>query len=753
MLAGSVGSLRRAIALAAAIVAAAAGPAPGGGGRDVPVILGLDVSSAYPGTSIRMQGIGFGEPGPLSAIVVDGIAYPGIATYWSDPLIIFTLPYHPGPAAVIQVARDGDGISDPVTLAVVHPERVWFLTPAAGAVISTGSTRIEVAPEFDQGHVLSVLFEYRATDGLLWVPIGTDFDGSAPRAGTTTWIGEGDGWSIRWDTADLAEGSYEVRAIASDEYGQTMIGTRILLIDPTPIAPRILDGESMWNGSQVEPDHVVQVAAEVSDPRVDELILKLFPIKWGNLRILVPVDQDTLGIKDKRNRDVSGMACGPAAAASCLKWFGGEHPALNQAIGDLARRLAKDAGTDSSGTSDAALAAAIKKAIADAGLNADDWDIEVRTDSSKVFYDMVNGLARKKCDVIPLIQQVSGEDVNGDGVADSNDVLGHFITMSSRGTRARDYVTPSGQHIMGRETYVDYMNPATGQKEEALLDDTKAPPRLKGIELADTVKGDAWVESVIVICPPGRGSMDWVPYQEQEIARIPVNGPGIYSHTLLPSDLPTGDSFLGTIGRTVDGVEDGDWRMILIGGYSAVDFTAAPSVGTAPLTVQFSNQSAPKDSVLAWGWDFDGNGSIDATEENPVYTYGVPGTYTVELRAEHPHGEDIERKAALIQVTDPAGTPDASMVPPALSLSAASPFAETATLRFTLPRRGPARLDIFDAGGRRVRSFVERQQDAGAHSLVWDGRDDRGRDLPSGVYTVRLVTGDGARTQRLLKIR
>ncbi len=75
--------------------------------------------------------------------------------------------------------------------------------------------------------------------------------------------------------------------------------------------------------------------------------------------------------------------------------------------------------------------------------------------------------------------------------------------------------------------------------------------------------------------------------------------------------------------------------------------------------------------------------------------------------------------------------------------NAPNPFNPKTTLRFELPSAGAVDLAVFDAQGRRVRSLLTgKQMPAGASSVVWDGRDDRGLPAGSGVYFYRLVSGD-----------
>jgi PKD repeat protein len=82
-------------------------------------------------------------------------------------------------------------------------------------------------------------------------------------------------------------------------------------------------------------------------------------------------------------------------------------------------------------------------------------------------------------------------------------------------------------------------------------------------------------------------------------------------------------------------------------------FIGSPLSGTAPLTVQFTDQSTG--SVTAWAWDFDNNGLVDSTAQHPTYTYSTAGTYTVKLTVTGPWGTDDEVKTDYITVTTLAG--------------------------------------------------------------------------------------------------
>ncbi len=70
--------------------------------------------------------------------------------------------------------------------------------------------------------------------------------------------------------------------------------------------------------------------------------------------------------------------------------------------------------------------------------------------------------------------------------------------------------------------------------------------------------------------------------------------------------------------------------------------------------------------------------------------------------------------------------------------AAPNPFNPRTTLRFELDRPDVVQLVVFDAAGRRVRTILDGAFAAGPHEAEWDGRDDAGRSVASGVYLMQL---------------
>jgi hypothetical protein len=99
--------------------------------------------------------------------------------------------------------------------------------------------------------------------------------------------------------------------------------------------------------------------------------------------------------------------------------------------------------------------------------------------------------------------------------------------------------------------------------------------------------------------------------------------------------------------------------------------------------------------------------------------------------------------------------PAQSPVPTVLALHPArpNPFNPSTTLRFDLPEARRVDLGIYDIAGHQVRALVAGDLTAGRHSVVWDGRTDRGLTAGSGVYFVRLRVGDRQLAEKIQLIK
>jgi len=137
--------------------------------------------------------------------------------------------------------------------------------------------------------------------------------------------------------------------------------------------------------------------------------------------------------------------------------------------------------------------------------------------------------------------------------------------------------------------------------------------------------------------------------------------------------------------------------------------------GEAPLTTYWSIEAVPAAQVVRFGTY--GRGIWDYSTESISATESLPATATLNLR----------------------GSPN--------------PFNPRTTLSFRLDQATHVRLSIVDVAGRRVVELIDETRPAGHNEVVWNGRDQSGRECASGVFLLRLEAGDRVETGRVVLTR
>ena len=69
-----------------------------------------------------------------------------------------------------------------------------------------------------------------------------------------------------------------------------------------------------------------------------------------------------------------------------------------------------------------------------------------------------------------------------------------------------------------------------------------------------------------------------------------------------------------------------------------------------------------------------------------------------------------------------------------------NPFNDQTLIQFLLPEKTQTRITVFDILGREIKVLTDKARVAGPHTVKWDGRDNIGRKVPTGVYFYRFNT-------------
>ena len=194
---------------------------------------------------------------------------------------------------------------------------------------------------------------------------------------------------------------------------------------------------------------------------------------------------------------------------------------------------------------------------------------------------------------------------------------------------------------------------------------------------------------------------------------------------------------------------------------SATDQCCIPELS---ITVS-SNESvdATGDGETEPDWEIidNGDGTFDVKVRAERSGNGEDRVYTIEATATDASGNSASETATVTVPHDKGKSKGkkkevAALAPPqgyALYSNIPNPFNPETTIRFDIPVAGNIRLEVLDILGRRIRLLIEGGISAGTHQVLWDGRDDSGQSVSSGVYLYRLQAGEYHAVKRMLLVR
>ena len=78
-----------------------------------------------------------------------------------------------------------------------------------------------------------------------------------------------------------------------------------------------------------------------------------------------------------------------------------------------------------------------------------------------------------------------------------------------------------------------------------------------------------------------------------------------------------------------------------------------------------------------------------------------------------------------------------------------NPFNPETRITYLLPRSEEVVLQVYTLTGQRLRTLADGAASGGLHTATWDGRDEAGRAVGSGVYLIRMQAGEFVATKRM----
>jgi hypothetical protein len=168
-------------------------------------------------------------------------------------------------------------------------------------------------------------------------------------------------------------------------------------------------------------------------------------------------------------------------------------------------------------------------------------------------------------------------------------------------------------------------------------------------------------------------------------------------------------------------------------------------------------------NLAMWGFDNGGDLSYELNKSAEIYQWSggvqrlLPGDFVVAV------DYSANRSTHLPWGSFAAGTRNKNFIPSdarvnytthQLNSLVPNPFQSRTVLAYALARDGRVDLNIYDVSGRLVRALVSGAvQEAGPHSVEWDGRDGAGAATGAGLYFGRLEAGGESDVRRVVRIR
>ncbi|UCD36903.1 MAG: T9SS type A sorting domain-containing protein [Fidelibacterota bacterium] len=153
-------------------------------------------------------------------------------------------------------------------------------------------------------------------------------------------------------------------------------------------------------------------------------------------------------------------------------------------------------------------------------------------------------------------------------------------------------------------------------------------------------------------------------------------------------------------------------------------------------------------------WSCFNTGSALSTAGNTLVVSAVGQVFAGETGIDDVLAESgflaiLLSRGSMMEVDEGSGLP----LEYALRQNYPNPFNPSTTLEFALPEAVDFRLVVYDLLGREVVRLVQQRLEAGWHQLIWNGRDARGRDLPSGVYIALMTTPGYSQSIKMLLLK
>ena len=216
-----------------------------------------------------------------------------------------------------------------------------------------------------------------------------------------------------------------------------------------------------------------------------------------------------------------------------------------------------------------------------------------------------------------------------------------------------------------------------------------------------------------------------------------------------------------------NGLDAGDYSYYITALYDD-NFESLPSnvvdiTVTLDPPVNLTAQAQQPDIILNWdapsflrsltGYRVyrDGESIVDVTETTYTDVNLPLGTYTYFITGLYNQYESAPSNEITIELTNS----DDPLIPTNTALigNYPNPFNPETKIEFSLLETGNVDVVIYNIKGEKVKKLVDGKMTAGFHSAVWNGKDDYGKKVASGIYLYRFKTAEIDQTKKMMLIK
>jgi hypothetical protein len=176
-------------------------------------------------------------------------------------------------------------------------------------------------------------------------------------------------------------------------------------------------------------------------------------------------------------------------------------------------------------------------------------------------------------------------------------------------------------------------------------------------------------------------------------------------------------------------------------GQNGVKFTTIDNDKKTILAVviPFQAEAIPKGEGVFLNLEFKGEGKVKLEETTICQQKGIS---LVNAKA-----EQIKFDFSPVEL----GSPIKPVLPTEFNLSQnyPNPFNPTTTISYALPTNSYVKLSIYNILGQKVKTLVDGEEQAGFKNVIWEGKNDRGEEVGSGIYFYRIQTGSFTKTAKM----